>query len=142
MRRAQHGHYETAKSLRRWHYAIGIPLVLSTGFVGASVFSTLERDVNPKFKILVSLVSLVALMLAGLQTFFRLEERAEKHRQAGSRYGALYRETDALALFSGGSGPDLQIFIERTTERLSLLSSTAPEIPPRVWEAMLLEISW
>jgi len=73
---------------------------LSTCFVAASVFATLEKDVDPKFKVLVALVSVLGAMLAGLQTLLRLEERAEKHRHAGSRYGALHREIGALTISS------------------------------------------
>ena len=134
IRRAQHGHYEAAKSLRRWNLGISIPLVLFTVFVGASIFATLEKDVDPRFRVFVAVISVGAGMLAGLQTLLRMEERAERHRQAGSRYGALHREIGALTLFSDRQETELQAFVDRINERLNSLSSDAPELPPRIWK--------
>jgi hypothetical protein len=134
IRRAQHGHYETAKSLRRINLGIGVPLVAFSTFVGASIFATLEKDVGPKFRFFVASLSVLAASLASLQTLLRLEERAERHRQAGSRYGALHREISTMTLSPGIQGIEMKTSIERVNERLSSLSSDSPEIPHRIWE--------
>ena len=47
-------------------------------------------------QIVVGLASVAAAWLASLQTFLGYSERAEKHRIAGAKYGALGRELEQI----------------------------------------------
>jgi hypothetical protein len=47
-------------------------------------------------QIVVGLASVAAALLASLQTFLGYSERAEKHRIAGAKYGALGRELEQI----------------------------------------------
>jgi len=59
---------------------------LATGFsavVGTTVFAALEKDVSPpspSIKAAVALISILAAILTGINSFLNLSERTEKHR--------------------------------------------------------------
>ena len=108
--------------------------------MGTSIFATLQKDqADIRLRIAVGIISVLAAVLASLQTFLRLSERAEKHRAAAVRYGALRRELET-AIAKGGPYEDK--LVEGVREKLDSISSDSPEIPARVWtkvEKMLKE---
>src|SRR6476619_670260 len=130
-REAQFAHYEAAKPLSRANYNLGIPVALLSGFVGTSIFATLQKDqADIRLRIAVGIISVLAAVLASLQTFLRLSERAEKHRAAAVRYGALRRELET-AIAKGGPYDDK--LVHGLREKMDSISSESPEIPTRVW---------
>jgi hypothetical protein len=93
-------HYETAKQLSKTNIAIGISAIVSSAIVGTSILATVQETVNTNLKIVAGLVSVLAAVLGGIQTFLRLEERAENHRASGAKYSALIREIDEVLAYS------------------------------------------
>src|SRR3712207_4739888 len=78
---AQIGHYKTAVKLDRRHHGIGLLVVILNAIVGTAVFATLAEQANTvDVKVAVGLVSILAAVLVGVQTFERAGERAEVHR--------------------------------------------------------------
>ena len=66
--------------------------------VGTAVFITLEHDnIEPWVKVAVGLTSVLAAVLAGLQTWLAFGERADKHRLFGARYGAYRTRLQVIA---------------------------------------------
>ena len=130
-REAQFAHYEAAKPLSSANYKLGVPVAVLSGLVGTSIFATLQEQPNLAFKIVVGIVSVLAAVLASLQTFLRFSERAEKHRAAAVRYGALRREVET-AVAKGGPYDDK--VVDGLREKLDSISSDSPEIPDRVWK--------
>jgi conflict system pore-forming effector with SLATT domain len=124
-------HYETAKQYERRDLLLGVPVVMLTTLVGTSVFAALGQSVHLWAQIAVGLCSVVAAVLAGLQTFLRFAERAEKHRMVAVRYGALNRKIEAL-LALGGDLPRDQVL--GLCKRIDDLSAEAPSTPNWVWE--------
>jgi conflict system pore-forming effector with SLATT domain len=90
----QYAHYLSADHFGARKYWLGVPAVLLSTLVGTSVFATIERQPELWLQIAVGLSSVAAALLASLQTFMGYTERAEKHRMAGARYGALGRELE------------------------------------------------
>ncbi|NJL46670.1 MAG: DUF4231 domain-containing protein [Leptolyngbyaceae cyanobacterium SM2_5_2] len=131
IRFAQFAHYEAAKSYDRMNYGLGIPVVVLSTFVGTSVFANIGSTVDATFQILIGLVSVVAATLASLQTFFRFSEKAEKHRAAASKYGALRREIEEIMVLR--SQADLKDAIPSLRSKVDRLSEEAPHIPHRIW---------
>lgn len=130
LRYAQYAHYEAAKAFDCMNYWLGIPVVVLSTFVGTSVFASLGKLVDATVQISIGLISVLAATLASLQTFLRFSERAEKHRVAASKYGALRREIEEL-LATGGPIPPEAI----TPLRLGIdrLAEDAPHVPNRIW---------
>ena len=101
-------------------------------FVGTSVFASIGKTVNQNLQIFVGVVSVLAAVLASLQTFLRFSERSEKHRSVASRYGALRREIEQTISFNdGGVSPDKMDSIRAVIDRLA---EEAPNIPTKIWK--------
>ena len=92
----QVAHYLSADHFGKRKYLLGIPAVVLATFAGTSVFATLSEQPNIYLQIAVGLASVAAAVLASLQTFMGYSDRAEKHRLAGGRYGALGRRIETM----------------------------------------------
>jgi hypothetical protein len=131
-RDSQMAHYEMADILSRRGRLIGVPVILITTLVGTSVFASVAAETIPvRAKLLVGVLSLLAAVLSGLQTFFKFSERAEKHRVFGARFGAVRRELEALYAESGAHGEPHYTTVLR--EKLDRLADEALPVPPKVF---------
>jgi hypothetical protein len=130
LRESQFCHYEAASSLQRANYLLGIPVVVLAAIVGTSVFSSLESDPNTWMRIVLGLVSILAAVLASLQTFLGFAEKAEKHRASAARYGIARREVEELvaAGTTAGSGEG----IGHIRAQIDSLALDAPAIPDHI----------
>lgn len=129
-------HYAMANRLSSSNVLLGVPVVVLTTFVGTSVFATLQEDVDTRLRIFVGVVSVLAAVLASLQTFLRFGERAEKHRVAAEKWAALRREiTEMLALHPTylASRGDPKQYLDDLRTRMDEVSTQSPEMPDRRW---------
>jgi hypothetical protein len=92
--RAQFGHQLAADKTRRWHFVLGVPIVILTTIVGTSAFAAIGDSPSTFWKILAGTVSLLAAVLASVQTFLGYGERSERHRIAATRYANTRRSID------------------------------------------------
>jgi hypothetical protein len=132
-RRIQSAHYDSAAWLDRWQYGIGLPLVALSTFVGTTVFANLQKEADFWVSIGVGLASVLAAVLAGIQTFLRLPERSAKHQVAGVHYGALKREIEQHMAFPGAEGTG-EAFVENLRQRWDKLNEESPVIPKGIWK--------
>jgi hypothetical protein len=128
----QRAHYLSADHFRRKSYSLGIPVIALSTIVGTSVFATLQKQPEPWLQISVGLASVVAAVLASLQTFLGYSERAEKHRVAGAKFGALGRELEALLASQTEPTDDAVAEVRR---RLDALALESPNNPMKIWLA-------
>lgn len=129
-------HYALATDLHRHNIWLGIPVVALATFVGTSVFATLQEDVRTDLRILVGSISVLAAVLASLQTFLRFQERAEKHRAAAELWAAIRREIDQmLALHPDylAERSDPKAYLDELRRRMDEVSAQSPEIGEREW---------
>lgn len=132
----QDGHYATSRALRRAHTGLGLTTVLALTLTAGRIGSgeDLGGWLDSRMAVL---LTVLALVLTGLQTFLRLEERAEPHRRAGVRMGALLRlihETISLA------PADIRPHMDRIREKWDEVQEEAPMLPKRQFVRRLLEI--
>lgn len=92
----QVAHYLSADHFGKRKYILGIPAIILATFAGTSVFATLSDQPNIYLQIAVGIASVAAAVLASLQTFMGYSEKAEKHRLAGAKYGALGRHLEIM----------------------------------------------
>ena len=79
---AQIGHYRIASRLRTNNLLLGLPVVILTTAVGTSLFATLNQDdVAQGLRIIVGIISVLAAIFAGIQTFMNFAQRAEPARR-------------------------------------------------------------
>lgn len=131
-RESQYIHYECGVWFSRLNYLLGIPAIVMSTAVGTAVFASLETSATGTQKILVGLVSIVAAVLASLQTFLRFSERAEAHRATGSGYGAIRRSLEYLKTFPPADEEELKRAFNEVKKQMDALAKEAPEVPSRM----------
>jgi len=134
LRETQFCQYEAAKPLAHANYWLGIPVVVLSTFVGTSVFATLEKQVDMGVRITIGIISVAAAVLASLQTFLRLSERAEKHRAVAARVGSIRREIEQLLATEATQTTLAQDRLDRLREQINKLAEDAPSVSDRIWE--------
>lgn len=127
-------HHHASSVLDRRRYWLGVSVVILSSFVGTSIFATLQRSPSLPIIITVGLASFLAATLASLQTFLRYEERAERHRSAGIKYGALMRELEQKIAFPPKDDEELSKFINDIRIRWDKLNEKSRIIPRAVWD--------
>ena len=126
----QRAHYLSADHFSKKKYWLGIPAVVLATLVGTSVFATLSKQPEPWVQIALGLASVAAALLTSLQTFLGYSERAEKHRLAGAKYGALGRELEELLANAESLAPEQT---KRVRERLDVLAMESPNNPQPIY---------
>ena len=133
------GHYKSATSCRVFNYALGIPLVLITTFIATEFFVKLEtfantpepqtiQDMWSALYITVAFFTIVAPILAALQSFLRFPERASQHRQAAIEFGKLEKEIDKTIVFPPKTDDEIKEKVEQIQSEEASISSAAPSI--------------
>src|SRR6266496_4114384 len=129
---AQTAHYASADRFRLLNYLVGIPAVVFSSVVGTAIFAGLEKN-SPKAP-LVAFASILAAVLAGLQTFLRFSERAAEHATAADWYSAIRRdieETLHLPVEARGRAKDC---LDRFRKEMNRVTQDAPELSARQWK--------
>jgi hypothetical protein len=80
------------------------------------------------------LTSLLAAVLAALQTFLKFGEIAEKHRAAGARYGAVRRELEHRSALQHAG--DKAEWLDQVRTRIDSLAEDSPEVSSRMWRRL------
>lgn len=134
--RSQIGNYDASNWFAKINYWIGIPATVLSAVVATSVFATLQTQAASWAKITVGLLSVIAALLAALQTFLRLGERSSKHRTIAAEYGGIKREIDLLLVNIKSNQPISDTDVELIRKRMDSLSKDAPEMPEHLWQAV------
>jgi hypothetical protein len=131
-RESQMSHYDMADLLSARDRQLGWLVTALSAFVGTAVFASLNSaSVSAELRIFVGLVSVTAAVSAALQTFLRYAERAEKHRAAGARYGAVRRRLEAT--FAGDADARDGHYLTAIRDELDRLAEDSPNVPPRIF---------
>ncbi len=133
---SQDAHYVIATRLSRSNLMFGVPVVVLATVVGTSVFATLQEQVASGWRIAIGVVSVLAAVLASLQTFLRFQERAEKHRAAAELWASIRREIDQmLALHPEylAERSDPKAYLDQLRRRMGEVSAQSPEIGDKDW---------
>ncbi|RIX45041.1 MAG: SLATT domain-containing protein [Rhodocyclales bacterium GT-UBC] len=139
-RESQFIHYECGVWYGRLNYLLGIPTIVLSTAVGTAVFASLETNATGNERIAVGLVSILAAVLASLQTFLRFSERADQHRLSGSGYGAIRRAMEFLRTFPPAEAAALQEAVTAIKTEMDKLAADAPPVPSRLKKKLDNEI--
>ena len=141
-RESQFAHYRHATELSGKNNLLGIPVIALTTLVGTSVFMSLsEQSPSTAVRIAVGSLSLLAAVLAGLQTFMKFSERCEKHRSTAARYGIVRRQLEQhYAAKKEGEGWSAELLDSLRTQ-LDNRGAEAPEIPLRTFKIVQEELN-
>jgi hypothetical protein len=133
---SSHPHYGLAAQLARFNIVLGVPVVILTTFVGTSVFASIGSSVDTRVRIIVGSISVVAAIIASLQTFLRFAERGEKHRTAAEHWASIRREIDEmLALHPNylATHGDPKEYLDNLRRRMDRIAAQSPEMGDRAW---------
>lgn len=128
-RQLQYQHYQSAKRFGKLNFYLGIPVVIFSTFVGTSVFAALQQKPDARLQILVGLISVVAAILAGLQTFLGYAERTEKYRVAGVKYGAIAREIETARVLPPEQAEEVKHLLDNVKKSMNDLAESSLPIP-------------
>jgi len=131
-------HYLTAERALKWHNRLGIPAVVAGTIVSTSIFATLEKNPALGWKLATGIIALLAAVLAGLQTFLRSSERAQKHVGAAIGYSQERRRLELFLLKYGqveNSQRDAALReLSEITSRLDELDAMSLLIPTKLYD--------
>ena len=122
----QRAHYLSTDHFGARKYWLGIPAVVLSTLVGTSVFATVQMQPDLWPQISVGLASVLAALLTSLQTFLGYSERAERHRIAGAKYGALGRELEQLRALEVSPTADAMNDVRKRLDDLAVESPNNP----------------
>lgn len=131
---AAKAHYALANRCRRRNVLLGVPVVVFSTVVGTSLFATLnEANVDSDIRLAIGTVSVLAAVLAALQTFLRFAERAERHVIAADWYAAVRRGmSEVLALPPAARQPPTK-YLPEVRKEMSKIGQQAPDIGAPLW---------
>ncbi len=132
VRESQRVHYECGTRFSRLNYLLGIPTIILTAAVGTAVFASVDMAAAGKGRIVVGLVSILAAVLASLQTFLGFAQRADRHRTAGAGYGAIRRSLEYFKTFPPSDPSEFQRLVSDIKKQMDALAESAPEVPARM----------
>lgn len=138
--RVQLGHYECARRFERFHLWLGLPAIALSTIVGTAVFSSLGKSADVKLQIMVGLLSVLAAVLTGLQTFLRYGELGEKHRLAGARFANLKHRIELL--MTQPDGPEVASQLAKIEEAWAQLREESPSLSSTVWKRIEQEVKF
>jgi hypothetical protein len=119
------------------HQTLGIPVVVLTAAVGTTIFATFGTNPDSRWVIIAGLVSLLAAILAALQTFLGYAQRAERHRAAAVAYSQLKRDLDLLVTQFGVTAPSATKALDALRpeiQRFAAIEKESGSVPDRYYD--------
>jgi hypothetical protein len=126
--RAQFGHQLSADQTRSRHLLLGVPVVIFTTVVGTAAFAAINQDTNDFWKVAAGTISIVAAVLASMQTFFGFGELSDRHRAAATRYANTRRSIE-LALTSEDA-----VAVPFIKGEMDRIGAASPQIAAAKWD--------
>lgn len=141
LRESQFSHYAAAESFSARNTMFGLPVVILSAIVGSTAIIGSSAVASsgaawpwppPWLSALLGCSSLVAGVLAAIQTYFGFAEKSEKHRAAGARYGAIRRHVEQAQALLKTLGPERLVeTLDTIREQIDALADEAPNVSLR-----------
>ena len=132
------GHYLASARQAHRNYRLGVPSVVISAVVGTSIFGTIGSSPELGWRIAAGLFSISAAILASLQTFFRFAEYAERHLEAGRRYGQVRRKLEYLELkyrqADASRRDEALTDLAELYDALAMAEEKSPAVPDSCWK--------
>jgi hypothetical protein len=125
-----------AEHFRKLHYGLGICTVILTSAAGATIFVDKEKvlELAPYLQWGAGVVSLLAAVLAGLQTFLRPGQAATEQGFAADWYAAIRREIEQLQALPEGMRGEPKACLDSIRKEMNKASQKSPELGETVWQ--------
>ncbi|MFG0527335.1 SLATT domain-containing protein [Pseudomonas sp. yb_5] len=127
IRRMQIEHELSSRYYEKLNWKLGIPVVVLSSIVGASIFATLQQTELLWLKIATGFLSVIAVVLSSLQTFLGFSERATGHKSAADRLGELAKHIQQV-LAVGLPEAEMPEFLEIVRSKWDVIAREAPTL--------------
>ena len=126
-------HFRAAARCSRMGRFLGVPVVILTTIVGTAIFATLNEAQSDSLRIVAGVLSMLAAILSGVQTFLDYSAREQKHHQAAVAFARLRREVEEfLSFFS--SPQDQREFMKKTRDQWDALVDSSPDVSQAIYD--------
>jgi len=139
-RKNQRIHYQCADHFSRKTKLLGVPTIVISTAVGSAVFASIEHESSGAVKVALGLLSILAAVLASLQTFLSYPERAEKHRITSAKYASVRRQLELMAADVNRSQEETITQLAGIQKELDACAASAPHVPQHIEEHVKTEI--
>jgi hypothetical protein len=119
---------------------VGIIAIAFSSIAGASIFSFTKTSPDTDIRIIFGFISITAAFFAGLQTFLRLGELAEKHRMAGVKYGVVRRNVEEYIVIFDSEGDIDNEKLRNIREKWGDIEHDSPSFPQSLSKKVREEI--
>jgi hypothetical protein len=126
MGRAQH---LAANRAHLMHNLLGIPVVVLSAVVGTTIFSSLGSQPDKRLVVAAGFVSMLAAVLAALQTFLEFAEQSKRHLAAAISFNKLKRDLDMTAVYLRSTNPEPEVGLAHLRPFIDRYSTSAEESP-------------
>ncbi len=140
--RVQQAHYMAGRRYEHFHRYLGAPTAALMAIVGTTLFSNISEDasgLSVGVQVSIGLISVLAAVLSGLQTFLGFAELGEKHRIAGARYANLKQRLELLECYEGTDVQDKLAAIENDW---TALREESPNLPQAIWQRIKKNLTY
>jgi hypothetical protein len=121
----QKAHYGIAGRFESYHYLIGLPATVLSTIAGATLFSEIT---DPRIKMAIGVLGLLAAVLSAIQTFYSHAKRSEVHRFAAAQLGQIRRDIEILQQLPPENDSELDKKVHEINDRLSAIDKEAPVV--------------
>ncbi|WP_095053211.1 SLATT domain-containing protein [Pseudomonas sp. Irchel s3b2] len=126
--RLQIEHEISARDFEKFSWKLGIPCVVLSAIVSASVFGSISDSSPVWLQYVAGVLSLLTLVLSSVQTFLNFDTRAAGHKDTAEKLGAISREIqDEIA--SGKDEAILGPIVLDIRKRIDSILLDAPTLP-------------
>lgn len=129
--KARDRHDQAARRYAMARLMLGVPSLVVSTVVGTSVFAALSSSEVPPFW--VGVLSMVAAVLAALQTFMDFGGRSDKHRHAAVRYKASIRLIEESMVQQESGAVPTRDDLAAMRAMLDDLEEAAPVVMPHIY---------
>ncbi|HIP26458.1 MAG TPA: SLATT domain-containing protein [Flavobacteriaceae bacterium] len=96
LHRAQIGHYLESEKYTKYHYYLGVPLMVLSGVTNVGVLYQVDFTKIDILMVGLIISTLLVTILSALQTFLNFYQKAELHRSMAVKYGKIKRDIEML----------------------------------------------
>ena len=133
---SQSAHYDAGNHYEKLFLVLGCLVVTLSAAIGSAevlVPSSRIAEIGADHvKAVSGVISLLIAILAGLQTFLKFSQKAERHRVAGAKYGDIRRSLEEIDIVSIESVSDAKIELHEVKKRMDSMALESPELPNRI----------
>jgi hypothetical protein len=139
IRIAQIAHLRAAAYYQRMHQLLGIPVTVLTAVVGTSIFASMGESEKNALLIAAGIISALAAILSGVQTFLNFSELAVKHQLAGTKYGKLRRRVDEI-MAVGYTADGFEALLHEVREEWNRIEEESPTVAQRYIDSAMAAV--